>query len=79
MRDLLQRLMTGFPDFHAEGEKFHHADDAVIVEARVTGTHTGEFAGSPRPGEASTGANATRSTTTAHVFLLWLSQVVRGD
>ena len=51
VRDLLQEMMTGFPDFHAEeGGKMHHADDAVIVEARVTGTHDGPFAGIPATG-----------------------------
>jgi steroid delta-isomerase-like uncharacterized protein len=45
VRDLLHELMTGLPDFHAEVQKIHHADDAVIGEALVTGTHGGEWAG----------------------------------
>ena len=45
VRDLLQELMAGFPDFHVEVQTVHHADDAVIGEARVTGTHEGPFAG----------------------------------
>lgn len=50
VRGLLQDLMAGFPDFHAEGQRLHHADDAVIAEARVTGTHDGSFAGIPATG-----------------------------
>ena len=50
VRDLLADLMTGFPDFHAEVGKIHHADDAVIGEGRITGTHNGEFAGVPATG-----------------------------
>ena len=50
VRDLLQELMAGFPDFKAEVGNTYHADDAVIGEARVTGTHSGEFAGVPATG-----------------------------
>lgn len=50
VRDLLQELMAGFPDFHAEVQKLHHADDAVIVEGRATGTHDGPWAGIPATG-----------------------------
>ncbi len=45
VRDLLEELLTAFPDFHAEERALHHADDALIAEARVTGTHDGPFAG----------------------------------
>jgi steroid delta-isomerase-like uncharacterized protein len=50
VRDLLQELMAGFPDFKAEVGKTYHADDAVIGEGRITGTHNGEFAGVPATG-----------------------------
>jgi steroid delta-isomerase-like uncharacterized protein len=50
VRDLLKELMAGFPDFQAEVAKTYHADDAVIGEGRVTGTHNGEFAGVPATG-----------------------------
>ena len=50
VRELLQDLMTGFPDFHVVAEKFRHADDALIGEGRVTGTHNGPFAGIPATG-----------------------------
>lgn len=52
VRDLLQEMMTGLPDFHAATEKIHHADDAVIGEARITGTHNGPFAGIPPTGRS---------------------------
>lgn len=50
VRDLLHELMAGFPDFQVEVGKTHHADDAVIGEARVTGTHNGALAGIPATG-----------------------------
>jgi steroid delta-isomerase-like uncharacterized protein len=51
VRELLQGLMDGFPDFHAEIGRLHHADDAVFGEARITGTHKGEFNGIPPTGK----------------------------
>jgi steroid delta-isomerase-like uncharacterized protein len=45
VRELVGGLVGGFPDFHFEPLATHHADDAVIVEARMTGTHRGEWAG----------------------------------
>ena len=51
VRELLQGLMTGFPDFHVGVEKLHHADGAVILEGRITGTHDGEFSGIPPTGK----------------------------
>ena len=50
MRDLLGGMMVAFPDFHAEIEKVHHADDAVVGEARITGTHNGLFGDVPPTG-----------------------------
>ena len=50
VRELLQELMAGFSDFHVEVQRFHHADDAVIGEGRITGTHDGPFAGVPATG-----------------------------
>jgi steroid delta-isomerase-like uncharacterized protein len=52
VRDLLQDLMAGFPDFHVEIKTIHHADDAVIGEGRITGTHEGPFGGLPATGRA---------------------------
>jgi steroid delta-isomerase-like uncharacterized protein len=50
VRELLQGLMTGFPDLHAEIGKLRHADDAVFGETLITGTHDGEWAGIPPTG-----------------------------
>ena len=47
VRDLIGGLLRGFPDFHFAPTIIHHADDAVIVEARMTGTHRAEWAGIP--------------------------------
>jgi steroid delta-isomerase-like uncharacterized protein len=47
VRDLIQGLLTGFPDFHFTPTIIHHADHAVIVEARMTGTHQAEWGGIP--------------------------------
>ena len=45
VRDLIAGLVRGFPDFHFAPTIIHHADNAVIVEARMTGTHRAEWAG----------------------------------
>src|SRR5262245_26961530 len=45
VEELLTGLMAGFPDFHAEILSLHHADSAVIVEVRMTGTQQGPWAG----------------------------------
>jgi steroid delta-isomerase-like uncharacterized protein len=51
VRELLQGLMDGFPDFCGETQKLHHSDDAVILEGRLTGTHSGTFNGIPPTGK----------------------------
>ena len=48
--ELLQGLMHGFPDLHADIGKMRHADDAVFGEGLITGTHDGEWAGIPPTG-----------------------------
>ena len=50
VRELLQGMMDGFPDFNAKVLRMHHADDAVICEVRMTGTHDGPWAGVPATG-----------------------------
>ena len=50
VRELLQGLMDGFPDLHADIGKLRHADDAVFFETRITATHDGEWAGIPPTG-----------------------------
>jgi steroid delta-isomerase-like uncharacterized protein len=47
---LLEENLKGFPDFRFLPEKMHHADDAVIVEGRFTGTHGGTWRGLPATG-----------------------------
>jgi steroid delta-isomerase-like uncharacterized protein len=51
VRELLQGLMDGFPDFHVEVGRLRHTDDGVFGEARITGTHNGEFNGIPATGK----------------------------
>src|SRR5436190_1593299 len=41
---------TAFPDQRNELIALHHADDAVIVEAMLYGTHEGSFRGLPATG-----------------------------
>lgn len=45
VRRMLQGIFAGFPDFNAKRLRTHHAEDAVIVEVEVTGTHQGFWAG----------------------------------
>ena len=47
---LLNENKKGFSDFHFHPEAMHHADDAVIVEGRFTGTHDGSWRGLPATG-----------------------------
>jgi steroid delta-isomerase-like uncharacterized protein len=46
----LTMFFAGFPDLHQEIALSHHAESAVIIEMRNTGTHQGEFAGVPPTG-----------------------------
>ena len=43
---------TAFPDQRNELIALHHADDAVIVEANLYGTHLGPFRGLPPTGRS---------------------------
>jgi len=38
-------MFAAFPDFHVAVPRMHHADEAVVVELVMTGTHRGPFAG----------------------------------
>jgi steroid delta-isomerase-like uncharacterized protein len=42
---LVSGLIAAFPDFYLHKNALHHADDAVIVEARFGGTQHGTWAG----------------------------------
>ena len=46
-----RRTRTAFPDQRNENTVFHHADDAVIVEFDLLGTHQGELRGIPPTGK----------------------------
>jgi predicted ester cyclase len=39
----LKERRNAFPDYRAEPIALHHADDAVIAEAWVSGTHVGQI------------------------------------
>ncbi len=47
---LLNENKRGFPNFRFDPEAMHHADNAVIVEGRFTGTHDGNWRGLPATG-----------------------------
>jgi steroid delta-isomerase-like uncharacterized protein len=47
-----QETRAAFPDQRNELIALHHADDAVVVEFWLRGTHTGEFRGVPPTGRA---------------------------
>ena len=46
-----EETRTAFPDQRNELLALHHADDAVIVEANLFGTHEGPFRGLPPTGQ----------------------------
>ena len=50
VRDLLNTMITGFPDWHIETGPFRHGDDFVFVEVGSSGTK-GPWAGWNQPGE----------------------------
>jgi steroid delta-isomerase-like uncharacterized protein len=47
-----QETRTAFPDQRNELIAMHHADDAVIAEFWLRGTHDGEFRGVPPTGKS---------------------------
>jgi len=47
---LLHENKKGFPDFQFHPQATHHANDAVVVEGRFTGTHLGSWRGLPPTG-----------------------------
>ena len=44
VHQLLSGMFAAFPDFHVAVPRLHHADEAVVVEFVMTGTHRGRFA-----------------------------------
>ena len=51
---LLSSLMRGFSDFHIIVHNLRHADDAVICEITMTGTHDGFWSGLQPTGRRAT-------------------------
>lgn len=47
----LRERRHAFPDYATELIALHHADDAVVAEAWVTGTHAGPIEGIPPTGK----------------------------
>jgi steroid delta-isomerase-like uncharacterized protein len=45
VRAYWQRTRAAFPDQHSKIVEIHHADDAVIVEFELQGTHLGSLTG----------------------------------
>ena len=52
VRMLIQGMTESLPSVTYVAEHIHHADDAVIVEYRITGCHDGQYAGIPATGAA---------------------------
>lgn len=52
VRRYFAETRTAFPDQRNEPIALHHADDAVIVELKLLGTHTGSFRGLPATGRS---------------------------
>jgi predicted ester cyclase len=47
-----EETRTAFPDQRNELIALHHADDAVLMEAMLYGTHLGSFRGLPATGRS---------------------------
>ncbi len=52
VRDYFTESRTAFPDQRNELIALHHAEDAVIVEFFLRGTHEGDFRGFPPTGRS---------------------------
>jgi steroid delta-isomerase-like uncharacterized protein len=50
--EYFRRTRTAFPDQRNENSTLYHADDAVIVEFDLLGTHEGELLGMPPTGKS---------------------------
>ena len=56
VHDLLARMFASFPDFHVDVPRVHHANEPVVVEFVMTGTHQGPFCRAPAYRTADRGA-----------------------
>ncbi len=45
VRGLLSNLLGAFPDLGLHANVLRHADDAIVIEGLMTGTHRGPYAG----------------------------------
>lgn len=52
VKELWEGLIAGFPDIHITPGPLMHADEAVFVEVRMTGTQLGDWGGIPATGKA---------------------------
>jgi len=52
VRGLLGALLGAFPDLGLHADVLRHADDAVVIEGTMTGTHRGAYAGVAPTGRA---------------------------
>ena len=65
VRGYFEDSRTAFPDQRNELIALHHADDGVIVEFDLKGTHRGPLRGSRRPARSSPAAAPPSSCSTA--------------
>lgn len=49
--DVIEKIVSGFPDFSAELTDMLTSDDKGMAEVRFTGTHEGEYEGIPPTGQ----------------------------
>ena len=50
VRSYYETLLRAAPDFHIEVKRRHVADDTVVLEVQLTGTHLGAWRGLPATG-----------------------------
>ena len=50
VRGFYADVFRGFPDVHVDVIQRHVADEVIILEAMISGTHTNEYRGTPATG-----------------------------
>jgi steroid delta-isomerase-like uncharacterized protein len=73
MRQVAQSMFAAFPDYHVEIDKIVANDDKVAIRSIHTGTHQGEFMGTPASGKQATwtGMTAVRFENGKVVEMFW--------